>query len=81
MSAQNRHKCIVCGRPFPSGQGVVIKLGSDILEFHSNRCFAKFAKSLLERLPPDEIKGYAKKLREEYEELLAQKLKHRIKKI
>lgn len=81
MSVRNRHKCLVCGRSFPSGQGVIIKVGSEVLEFHSNRCFAKFAKSLLERVPPDEIRGYLKKLKDEYEDVVSQKLKRHAKKI
>lgn len=81
MSAERKYRCITCGRPFPNGQGVIIKIGDDVLEFHSSRCFAKFAKSLLERMPYDEIKGYVKKIREEYEDLLEQKRKIRAKKI
>ncbi|MEM0001448.1 MAG: hypothetical protein QXS24_05385 [Desulfurococcaceae archaeon] len=81
MSAERRHRCITCGRLFPSGQGIVIRIGNDVLEFHSSRCFAKFAKSLLERIPYDEIKGYVRRIREEYEELLEQKRKIRAKKI
>ncbi|MEM1714078.1 MAG: hypothetical protein QXW36_06055, partial [Desulfurococcaceae archaeon] len=77
MSAERRHRCITCGRLFPSGQGIVIRIGNDVLEFHSSRCFAKFAKSLLERIPYDEIKGYVRRIREEYEELLEQKRKIR----
>lgn len=81
MSAERRHICITCGRVFPEGQGIVIRLGNDLLEFHSSRCLAKFAKSLLERVPYEEIKGYIKKLREEYQELNEQKKKLRAKKI
>lgn len=84
MNVENnlsRHKCIVCGRVFPRGQGLVIKLGEEILEFHSSRCFSKFARSLLERIPSSEIRGYIKRIREEYEEYIQQKQKHRLKKI
>lgn len=83
MSAESsrRHKCIVCGRVFPEGQGIILKLENEILEFHSSRCFSKFAKALLERLPFEEIKGYVKKVYEEYEELLAEKRKLKTKKI
>lgn len=76
-----KHRCITCGRVFPEGQGVIIKVGDMQLEFHSSRCFSKFAKSLLEKIPPDEIKGYVKRAVEEYEELLEQKMKLRAKKI
>jgi len=66
---------------FPQGQGVVIRLGDEVLEFHSSRCFSKFAKTLLERIPFDSIKGYVKKVRSEYEELVTEKQKLRAKRI
>jgi len=82
VSVQSRkYKCIVCGRIFPRGQGVIITIGDLVLEFHSNRCFSKFTRELLKRLPPDSVKGYAKRLLEEYEETLSQRAKLRSKKI
>lgn len=81
MSADGRHVCIVCGRKFPSGQGVVIKIGNELFEFHSNRCFAKFARILLERLPQDEVRGYVKRLKDEFDEALVQKSKSKSKKL
>ncbi|MEM4482299.1 MAG: hypothetical protein QXK88_04500 [Desulfurococcaceae archaeon] len=82
MSAKDsRRKCVVCGRVFPQGQGIVLTIGDERLEFHSVRCFSKFTKRLLERMPPDEIKGYIRRVREEYEELLAQRAKLKLKKI
>lgn len=83
MSAETsrKYRCIVCGRPFPRGQGIVLNFADEVLEFHSSRCFAKFARCLLERLPYDEIKGYVKKLREEYNELINERQKLKVKKI
>ncbi len=81
MSVESKHKCLTCGRVFPEGQGIVIKIAGETLEFHSSKCFAKFARELLSRLPQDEIKGYIKKIREEYEEVLEQKRKLKSKKI
>lgn len=81
MNVENKHRCITCGRVFPAGQGIIIRLGDSVLEFHSSRCFSKFAKNLLERIPYDEIKGYIKKLREEYDEMNEQKRKLKAKKI
>lgn len=80
-SKAQRHKCLVCGRVFPEGQGIILHLGDEILEFHSAKCFSKFAKALLERIPLDGIKGYIKKTREEYEDLLLEKSKLKSKKI
>lgn len=80
-SESSKHKCLVCGRVFPTGQGIIVKLGDFTLEFHSNKCFAKFAKALLERIPPDEAKTYVKRVKEDFEELLIQKSKLKAKRI
>lgn len=81
MSVRRKHVCITCGRPFPEGQGIILNIGGEILEFHSSKCFAKFAKELFERMPPEEIRGYVRKVREEFQELLEQKKKLKAKKI
>lgn len=82
MNAQsNKHKCIVCGRVFPEGQGIILDIGDEVLEFHSAKCFSKFTKRLFEKIPIDEIKGYVKRVREEYEEYLSQRNKIKAKKI
>lgn len=81
MSVSRKHVCITCGRVFPAGQGIVVRLGDSVLEFHSSKCFSKFAKSLLERIPYEEIKGYINKLREEYEEINEQRRKLKAKRI
>jgi len=78
---KSKHKCVVCGRVFPSGQGIIINIEDLTLEFHSNRCFSKFTRELLRKIPPHEIKGYAKRLLEEYSELLLQRVKLKSKKI
>ncbi|MCY0868752.1 MAG: hypothetical protein OWQ48_05960 [Desulfurococcus sp.] len=81
MSVERRHKCSVCGRVFPEGQGIVLRKGSVVLEFHSSRCASKFFKTLLERMPASELEPYLKKLVEEYSELNEQKAKAKAKKI
>jgi len=80
-AGRERHKCVVCGRVFPRGHGVVIGIEDLVLEFHSNRCFAKFARELLKRMPQGDVKGYARRLLEEYEEILSQKAKLKSKRI
>lgn len=47
---EGRRTCIMCGRPFPEGQGVVLSRGGLILEFHSGRCAYKFFKLMFDRL-------------------------------
>ncbi|MEM0340375.1 MAG: hypothetical protein QXN05_02625 [Acidilobaceae archaeon] len=46
----DKRKCLMCGRVFPEGQGVIISRGGLILEFHSSRCAYKFFKIFFERL-------------------------------
>jgi large subunit ribosomal protein L24e len=82
MSVESRkYKCVVCGRSFPRGQGVIITIEDLTLEFHSNKCFSKFARELLKKLPSESVKGYAKRLVEEYREIILQKSKLKSKKI
>ncbi|WP_440060138.1 hypothetical protein ACSU1N_03035 [Thermogladius sp. 4427co] len=72
---------MVCGRVFPDGQGLVIKYGGVTLEFHSNKCASKFFRSLLERVDPDVLTPYIKRVVEEYKELYEAKAKKSIKSI
>ncbi len=80
-STSARHKCVVCGRPFPEGQGIVIRYGDLELEFHSSRCASKFFRSLLERVEPRILQPYIKRLVEEYAELLEARAKKKAKSI
>ncbi len=59
-----------CGRKFPEGQGIVIKIGGTILEFHSKRCAYRFLRELVERLEPAVVEPVAKNLKKEMEEKL-----------
>jgi len=70
----NKLTCIVCGRKFPKGQGVVIELGKTTLTFHSTRCATKFFKLLIERIEDkDLIEKTAKELIHELEEIRKRK--------
>jgi hypothetical protein len=44
------YTCLVCGRRFPKGQGIIIEKAGFTLTFHSSRCAAKFLRLLLERV-------------------------------
>ncbi|ADV65513.1 hypothetical protein [Desulfurococcus mucosus] len=81
MSASRRHRCVVCGRVFPEGQGIVVVKDGLTLEFHSSRCASKFLRALAERMPADEFLPYARKLIDEFNELNEQREKARAKKI
>ncbi|ABN70071.1 conserved hypothetical protein [Staphylothermus marinus F1] len=78
---KKKYNCIVCGRVFPEGQGIIIEYDGLLLTFHSNRCASKFFRELLERVPPDELKDYIKRLVSEYNERLEAFRKLRSKKI
>ncbi len=43
-----KRRCIICGKMFPEGQGIVITRGRIALYFHSKRCAVKFLRKLIE---------------------------------
>ncbi|RLG84123.1 MAG: hypothetical protein DRO40_02370 [Thermoprotei archaeon] len=67
---KTKYTCIVCGRKFPHGQGIVIEYGTYKLTFHSSRCASRFLKLLLERVPEETLGKYIGKIIEEFEERL-----------
>ncbi len=77
----SKNRCVVCGRAFPDGQGIVLRSGEVTLSFHSSKCASKFLKILLERLPSDEAKPYLTKISDELEEVLKAKARAKAKKI
>ncbi|NPA05141.1 MAG: hypothetical protein GXO09_03485 [Crenarchaeota archaeon] len=73
-----RYECIVCGRVFPEGQGIVITRAGVTLAFHSKACLAKFFRLMVERLPEKEFKRVAKELIDEYKKMRARQAKSKI---
>ncbi|MCG2881358.1 MAG: hypothetical protein RXN29_01840 [Acidilobus sp.] len=69
-----KYKCLVCGRTFYEGQGIVIRRGDLELAFHSARCAAKFLRLLVERAEGDCIKSSSIRLSKELEEALSKRL-------
>lgn len=55
-------ECIVCGRFFHEGQGIVIKMPGGVLEFHSSRCAQKFLRRLIDEAETDCVSSEAIKL-------------------
>ena len=49
---KERYECIVCGRKFPKGQGVVIDVGGKLYIFHSKSCALKFLRRVIEEVEP-----------------------------
>ncbi len=57
MEGRDRLICVVCGRVFPKGQGIVLEKHGRVLRFHSRRCAYRFFKLLLDLVDSDCIKG------------------------
>ncbi|MGC9105885.1 MAG: hypothetical protein ACP5HQ_05650 [Thermoprotei archaeon] len=76
---REKFTCIVCGRTFYQGQGIVYSLKGTRLYFHSKACAYKFFKDLIEASDPDclNLKDVIKK----YEELEEKRKERAVKKI
>ena len=67
-------RCMVCGRAFPEGQGIILSRGEVYLSFHSSRCAAKFLRRLImDSVDYECIEKQANLLVKEFEELLEKK--------
>ncbi|MCI4455528.1 MAG: hypothetical protein JHC23_02260 [Sulfolobus sp.] len=76
---KNKYECIVCGRTFYEGQGIVYTLKGDKLYFHSKACAYKFFKDLIAASDPNclNLKDVIKK----YEDLAEKRKQKAVKKI
>jgi len=74
-------ECIVCGRTFYQGQGIVLDVGGYTLTFHSKSCAMKFFKALLSRLTGEEIKNAIKEVLDEFSLKLSEQRKQSSKKL
>lgn len=70
MTKAKRYRCIVCGRYFPEGQGIVLRRAGIELTFHSKTCMARFFRLFIERLDESDFKRAARETMREFEELL-----------
>lgn len=73
--AKRLYECVVCGRKFPEGQGIVIAKGGLVLHFHSSRCAAKFLKRLIENADDQCILKAARETLNEFREAIEAKRK------
>ncbi len=71
--------CIVCGRKFPRGQGIVVEKAGFTLAFHSSRCASKFFRLLLERLDDSCARPAIRELIGELEEANRKRMEKRKK--
>ncbi|HIQ23445.1 MAG TPA: hypothetical protein EYH50_00130 [Pyrodictium delaneyi] len=74
-----RYTCVVCGRVFPQGQGIVLKRAGVELAFHSKVCLSKFFKLFIERIDEGQFRKAAREAMKEFEEL--RKAKQIVKRI
>ncbi|MCE4599338.1 MAG: hypothetical protein F7C81_03975 [Desulfurococcales archaeon] len=73
------YTCIVCGRKFPHGQGIVMSKAGYTMHFHSRDCAYRFMKLLLERLDDSCVQGPLRELINEMEKALEEKKKKTVK--
>jgi ribosomal protein L24E len=70
-----KYVCLVCGRKFPKGQGIVVERAGITLSFHNKSCLAKFFKLIVERIDEKEYKRVVRQLIEEFNSLLEMRAK------
>lgn len=76
-----KYECIVCGKKFPEGQGILIEFGDITLSFHSKSCALKFFKTLLSRIEFDIAKKYVSEVVEEFRKRITDERRLKAKKI
>ncbi|MEB3773863.1 MAG: hypothetical protein GSR86_02910 [Desulfurococcales archaeon] len=67
------YQCIVCGRKFPEGQGIVIEKSGRVMHFHSRRCAYRFLRLVLERADDSCIKPAIDEVLEEFRRILKER--------
>lgn len=77
-SGTQRHTCIVCGRSFPEGQGVVIRTRDRVLTFHSKSCAVKFFRHYMDLVDPQCLDKYVDKIVEEFRALREKTVRKKI---
>jgi hypothetical protein len=78
---KGKYRCVVCGRVFSEGQGIILRVNDDVIPLHSSKCATKFLRSVVERLEPSVARGIIKDVKKEFHELLEKRLKESSKKI
>ncbi|HIC98913.1 MAG TPA: hypothetical protein EYP08_04550 [Pyrodictiaceae archaeon] len=73
-----KHTCIVCGRAFPEGQGIILRRANMELAFHSKTCLTKFFKLFIENLDEGCFKKAAKEAIRSFEEQRKTRMKTKV---
>jgi len=76
-----KYECIVCGKKFPKGQGVLLNLYNVELAFHSKSCALKFFKTLFSKIEYGLIGNYVEATINEFREKIADDRKRKAKNI
>lgn len=63
------YECVVCGRKFPEGQGVIMTIAGKKLYFHSKRCAYRFLRSLIDKVDSSALGRALNETLKEFEEL------------
>jgi len=64
-----RYLCVVCGRSFPEGQGIIVEKAGHRLFFHSKRCLTRFFRRFVEELEDSCASRAISRVKSEFEEL------------
>lgn len=78
---KKKNICVVCGRKFPEGQGVVIDVYGIKLIFHSKACALKFMRNMLQRIDENPLKQAVNNTIEEFSEKLKEHMKMKAKRL
>ncbi len=76
-----RLECLVCGRKFPKGQGVVLRVKGRDYAFHSKVCALKFLRRVLEEIDENVLDPAFRRVAEEFREELEERRAKVAKKI
>ncbi len=78
---KERYECIVCGRKFPKGQGIVISIGEKLYTFHSKGCALKFLRRVIEEIELSHVIKAFEKVSDEFKKEQEEKQSLRSKSI
>ncbi|AWR95029.1 hypothetical protein [Acidianus brierleyi] len=67
---EQKHVCLVCGKSFTEGQGIILTIADRKLEFHSKSCAYKFLKEVIMNSEKDCISSPLKDVYKKYSDLL-----------
>ncbi len=76
-----KNRCNVCGKVFPEGQGITLRVDDEVITLHSKRCAVKFLKAFVDDLDPAVSKESVRRVKKNFEEILSKRSSITSKKI